>query len=97
MSREQARVCESHIHDQHLQHQGWAAALANLEDSVTALEKRFTRFKETYGAYLDKREHYQEVIDKFDEDLHVLSKIPVLPALLEVRSDNVDNDNDILL
>ena len=65
--------------------QGWAAALANLEDSVTALEKRFSRFKDTYSAYLDKREHYREVIDTFDEDLHVLSKIPVLPALLDAR------------
>ena len=68
--------------------QGWAAALANLEDSVTALEKRFSRFKETYSAYLDKREHYREVIDTFDEDLHVLSKIPVLPALLDAREED---------
>ena len=83
MSREQARVCESHIHDQHLQHQGWAAALANLEDCISALEKKFCRFKETYGSYLEKREHYREVIDQFDEDLHVLSKIPVLPALMD--------------
>eukprot|EP00092_Neocalanus_flemingeri_P034467 GFUD01037478.1.p1 GENE.GFUD01037478.1~~GFUD01037478.1.p1 ORF type:complete len:1402 (+),score=479.73 GFUD01037478.1:84-4289(+) len=83
VSREQARVCESQIHDQHLQHQGWAAALANLEDSVVALEKRHSKFKDTYAAYLDKREHYREVIDTFDDDLHVLSKIPVLPALLD--------------
>jgi len=83
VSREQARVCESQIHDQHLQHQGWAAALANLEDSVVALEKRHSKFKDTYSAYLDKREHYREVIDTFDDDLHVLSKIPVLPSLLD--------------
>ena len=63
--------------------QGWAAALANLEDSVSALEKRFSRFKDTYSSYLEKREHFQDVIDQFDEDLHVLSKIPVLPALVE--------------
>ena len=44
----QVRTCESLIHDQHLQHQGWAAALANLEDSVTALEKRRNKFDETY-------------------------------------------------
>ena len=120
VSRDQAKVCESHIHDQHLQHQvspllpacsgpslvdrvsesmkmrnvdvdilqGWAAALANLEDSVTALEKRFSRFRDTYTAYLDKRDHFREVIDTFDEDLHVLSKIPVLPALLDAREED---------
>jgi RB1-inducible coiled-coil protein 1 len=37
VSREQVRLCEREIHDQHLQHQGWAAALANLEDSVLAI------------------------------------------------------------
>ena len=83
LSREQARLCESHIHDQHLQHQGWAAALANLEDCISALDKKFARFKETYSSYLEKREHYREVIDQFDDDLHVLSKIPVVPALME--------------
>ena len=62
--------------------QGWAATLANLENSVTALEKRFSRLKDTYSAYLHKREHYREVID---EDLHVLIKIPVLLALLDPR------------
>jgi hypothetical protein len=81
-SREQARVCESQIHDQHLQHQGWAAALANLEDSVVALEKRHTKFNSTFSAYLTKRDHFREVIETFDEDLHTLSKIPVLPALV---------------
>ena len=83
LSRDQARVCESHIHDQHLQHQGWAAALANLEDCISALDKKFSRFQETYSSYLEKREHYREVIDQFDEDLHVLSKIPVVPALMD--------------
>lgn len=80
-SREQARGCEAAIHAQHLQHQGWAAALANLEDSVTALERRHARFRDTYSAYLAKREHYREVIETFDDDLHILSKIPVLPGL----------------
>ena len=39
------RLCESEIHDQHLQHQGWAAALANLDDSVFALQKKITSFE----------------------------------------------------
>ena len=48
------------------------------------MTKNYIRFKETYGSYLDKRDHYRDVIDKFDDDLHVLSKIPVLPALIDV-------------
>ena len=60
---------------------------------MTALEKRFSRFEETYSAYLDKGEHYREVIDTFDEDLHVLSKIPVLPALLDPRDEDSGHSN----
>ena len=29
---EELRACERLIHDQHLQQQGWAAVVANLED-----------------------------------------------------------------
>ena len=94
-SREQARGCEAAIHDQHLQHQGWAAALANLEDSVTALERRHTRFQDTYSAYLAKRDHYREVIETFDDDLHILSKIPVLPALVEGEQDSGHGSNGV--
>ena len=43
--------------------------MANLEDSVTALERRHTRFQDTYSAYLAKRDHYREVIETFDDDL----------------------------
>ena len=95
ISREQARVCEAAIGDQHLQHQGWASALANLEDSVTALERRHTRFLETFSVYLEKREHYREVIETFDEDLHILSKIPVLPSLVDGEQDSGHGSNGV--
>ena len=55
------------------------------------MEKRFSRFKDTYSSYLEKREHFQDVIDQFDEDLHVLSKIPVLPALVEDTAEARDS------
>lgn len=90
MSREQVRCCEREIHDQHLQHQGWAAALANLEDSVLAIEKRNSAFIEAYNKYLEKREHYRQVIETFDDDIHILNKIPVLPALM----DDLDSGNE---
>ena len=53
VSREQVTVCESAFRDQHLQHQGWASALANLEDSVTALERRHTRSESTISNFKD--------------------------------------------
>jgi len=32
VGRDEYRVCERLVHDQHLQHQGWAAVIANLDD-----------------------------------------------------------------
>ena len=88
-------MCENEIHAQHLQHQGWAAALANLEDSVLALEKRKTSFEDTYGRYLIKRDHYKIVIETFDDDIHILSKIPVLTSLMtSTTSKDSMNDSD---
>ena len=88
-------MCENEIHAQHLQHQGWAAALANLEDSVLALEKRKTSFEDTYGRYLIKRDHYKLVIETFDDDIHILSKIPVLTSLMtSTTSKDSMNDSD---
>jgi len=94
VSREQVRLCESEIHDQHLQHQGWAAALANLEDSVLALQKRKASFEDAYSKYIQKREHYRKVIETFDDDIHILSKIPVLPSLYESSKEGSPSPNN---
>lgn len=32
IAKERLKLCECLVHDQHLQHQGWAAVIANLED-----------------------------------------------------------------
>jgi len=32
VGRDEYKVCERLVHDQHLQHQGWAAVIANLDD-----------------------------------------------------------------
>ena len=84
-STEQTRVCELLIHDQHLQHQGWSAVVANLEDLATDLRKHSERLATEFSEYLDKRDGHMDVIDNFDEDLAVLHRIPVFPALLNPK------------
>ena len=37
VGRDEYRVCERLVHDQHLQHQGWAAVVANLDDITRSL------------------------------------------------------------
>ena len=54
-----------------------------------------TRFLDTFSVYLEKREHYREVIETFDEDLHILSKIPVLPSLVEGEQDSGHGSNGV--
>ncbi|XP_063236188.1 RB1-inducible coiled-coil protein 1 [Bacillus rossius redtenbacheri] len=83
LAREQTRVCEQLVHDQHLQQQGWAAVLANLEDTAREFRNRVEIFKQNYLQYLETHQLYSELLKNFHEDLAILSKIPVLPELLE--------------
>lgn len=107
-SSEQTRVCELLIHDQHLQHQGWSAVVANLEDLSGDLRKNAERLESSYRAYLDERDDLKELIDTFDEDIAVLHQIPVFPALLKasttdsmvgsvIHHDSSSNDEQITL
>ena len=82
-SSAQTRSCETLIHDQHLQHQGWLAVVANLEDLATDIQKQLARMESNYNSYLSRREEYQNLVDSFDEDLAILHQIPVFPALLK--------------
>jgi len=88
-SNEQIDFCQRVIHDQHLQHQGWLAVVANVEDTSAALKRKNIALSKTYKAYLSQREQYRDMVDSFDDDIAVLHKIPVFPALLEAQaSDN---------
>ncbi|XP_071549123.1 RB1-inducible coiled-coil protein 1 isoform X2 [Panulirus ornatus] len=89
-SRDQTRTCQQLVHDQHLQQQGWAAVVANLEDIVSAFKNRFENFEQSFNDYLKGREEKFEILENFDEDLKLLARIPVLPALLGKRDQNLD-------
>ncbi|XP_060577554.1 RB1-inducible coiled-coil protein 1-like isoform X3 [Ruditapes philippinarum] len=84
---EELKACERLIHDQHLQQQGWAAVVANLEDVTSELQNRSETFHETYKQYLEDRQSYRDLITSVTESLQLLSKIPVIPSL--VRSCDV--------
>ncbi len=88
-SNEQVAVCERVILDQHLQHQGWLAVVANLEDTATSLQRQLEQMVVVFKEYLSQREDYRESVDNFDEDLAVLHRIPVFPALLEAERSDV--------
>ncbi|XP_026825650.1 RB1-inducible coiled-coil protein 1 isoform X3 [Ooceraea biroi] len=81
LAREQTRICERLVHDQHLQQQGWAAVVANLEDITVMFQSRTAQFEQAFVLYLNERQRHMDLLDNFSADLGTLAKIPILPAL----------------
>ncbi|XP_036148269.1 RB1-inducible coiled-coil protein 1 isoform X1 [Monomorium pharaonis] len=81
LAREQTRICERLVHDQHLQQQGWAAVVANLEDITHMFQSRAEQFQQAFVLYLAERQQHMKLLDNFNADLDTLAKIPILPAL----------------
>lgn len=65
MAKEQTKICEQLVHDQHLQKQGWSAVIANLEDITMDITKRVDSFEKNYNEYLEEREAYAVLVERF--------------------------------
>lgn len=65
LAREHTHICEELVHDQHLQQQGWAAAVANLEDITAAFKAKSEVFEQNYKQYLDSREENLKMLQKY--------------------------------
>lgn len=57
MAKEEAKTCETLVHEQHLQQQGWAAVVANMEDVVNEFQERVSDF---YQRYEEHRQQYKD-------------------------------------
>lgn len=76
------KVCEKLVFEQHLQQQGWAAVMANLEDLTNEFKHRSRDFLTTINGYVDERPGYLEFLKAFPGDLAKLSTVPILGELL---------------
>ncbi|KRT86076.1 hypothetical protein AMK59_2, partial [Oryctes borbonicus] len=83
MAKEQAKICKQLVHDQHLQQQGWAAVVANLEDITMEFKKRADLCEKQFSDYMGEHDSYLTSLQSFHQDLQILSRIPLLPVLLE--------------
>ncbi|KAL9703000.1 hypothetical protein quinque_006518 [Culex quinquefasciatus] len=83
MAKEEAKTCETLIHEQHLQQQGWAAVVANMEDSVMEFQERVADFYRRYEEHRQRFTEHMEILSAFDHDLKQLSEIPILSTLME--------------
>lgn len=76
------KVCETLVFEQHLQQQGWAAVMANLEDLTNEFKQRTTDFLNTIDDYVDQRPNYLEYLNSFQLDLDKLATVPILCELM---------------
>lgn len=76
------KICERLVFEQHLQQQGWAAVMANLEDLTNEFKQRSSDFLNTINDYIDQRPNYIAYLESFHEDLTKLATVPILFDLL---------------
>uniref|UniRef100_A0A4W3JFX1 RB1-inducible coiled-coil protein 1 n=1 Tax=Callorhinchus milii TaxID=7868 RepID=A0A4W3JFX1_CALMI len=73
--------CERLVHDEHLQHQGWAAIMANLEDCTYSFQKLLTKFEHAYNHYEHSVEDIKLKLTSLGTAVSVMAKIPLLECL----------------
>ncbi|KAM3865564.1 RB1-inducible coiled-coil protein 1 [Diretmus argenteus] len=73
--------CERLVHDEHLQHQGWAAIMANLDDCTLSYQKLLWKFDTAYTNYQQDLEEIKFKLTKLGTAVSVMAKIPLLECL----------------
>ncbi|PVD22986.1 hypothetical protein C0Q70_16246 [Pomacea canaliculata] len=91
---EELKACERMVLDQHLQQQGWAAVVANLEDLVNAYFHRASLFQKEFKEFLQERDDVLALLRRIPEVLLLLERIPVLPCL-ECPHQSISSSHDV--
>ncbi|XP_033011090.1 RB1-inducible coiled-coil protein 1 isoform X1 [Lacerta agilis] len=73
--------CEGLVHDEHLQHQGWAAIMANLEDCTYSYQKLLFKFENAYSSYLQSIDDIKLKLTHLGAAVTIMAKIPLLESL----------------
>lgn len=73
--------CERLVHDEHLQHQGWAAIMANLDDCTLSYQKLLMKFDTAYSNYQQDLEEIKLKLTKLGTAVSVMARIPLLECL----------------
>ncbi|XP_013885425.1 RB1-inducible coiled-coil protein 1 [Austrofundulus limnaeus] len=73
--------CERLVHDEHLQHQGWAAIMANLDDCTLSYQKLLMKFNTAYTNYQQDLEEIKVKLSKLGTSVSVMARIPLLECL----------------
>uniref|UniRef100_A0A8C7YN06 RB1-inducible coiled-coil protein 1 n=1 Tax=Oryzias sinensis TaxID=183150 RepID=A0A8C7YN06_9TELE len=73
--------CERLVHDEHLQHQGWAAIMANLDDCTQSYQRLLSKFNISYTNYQHDLEEIKVKLSKLGTAVSVMARIPLLECL----------------
>ncbi|XP_061696383.1 RB1-inducible coiled-coil protein 1 [Syngnathoides biaculeatus] len=73
--------CERLVHDEHLQHQGWAAIMANLDDCTLSYQKLLLKFDTAYSTYQHDLDEIKFKLTKLGTAVSVMARIPLLECL----------------
>ena len=64
MAKQQLHNCERLVHDQHLQQQGWAAVVANLEDITNSFLNSSQQFEDMFHQFIEEKPFYNNLLQK---------------------------------
>uniref|UniRef100_A0AAZ3RBK7 RB1-inducible coiled-coil protein 1 n=1 Tax=Oncorhynchus tshawytscha TaxID=74940 RepID=A0AAZ3RBK7_ONCTS len=81
VAKKLSSFCERLVHDEHLQHQGWAAIMANLDDCTLSYQKLLWKFDTAYMNYQQDFEDIKLKLTKLGTAVSVMAKIPLLECL----------------
>jgi RB1-inducible coiled-coil protein 1 len=65
MAKQQLHNCERLVHDQHLQQQGWAAVVANLEDISTSFSNSALQLEDMFNHFVEDKSFYNDLLEKY--------------------------------
>ncbi|CAH1252988.1 RB1CC1 [Branchiostoma lanceolatum] len=96
LAKDTVRSCEQLVHEQHLQQQGWAAVIANLEDCSSQFKIRVDSFENLYSQYLVTRPKFMDIIQTFPNTIKLLEKIPLLPCLQGAPMQSIQSSGGVV-
>ncbi|CAM9517728.1 unnamed protein product [Lampetra planeri] len=76
-----SEYCRTLVHDEHLQHQGWAAIMANLDDCMSGYAALLHGFSSAYATFSTARDSITEQLNALGSAVSVMAQIPLLQSL----------------
>lgn len=65
LARDQSRICERLVEDQHRMQQGWSSVSANLDDLIKTFSSRAATLEQNFTSYLSERQQYLQLLRKY--------------------------------